>query len=208
MKKLILTLTLVAAVVSAYGQGSVAFSNGTLSRHSIYSQYPIEGAPVWTTPGLLKYGLWYGVGSASAVNTNAAPWIIGVNSTLYAGEIASSADGKTPLSNVPLGTETSVNQSDIWVQVIAWDARYDDWQSARANPDPFGVIIFGAMTDVVNINSLGNPAILGVSIWQSATGTNPRLLNPLQMTMVIPEPTTVALAGLGAVGLLVARRRR
>jgi hypothetical protein len=207
MKKLILTLTLAATIASAYGQGSVAFSNGTLSRHSIQQGWPPSQVPVPTTPGLLKYGLWYGVGSASAVNSNAAPWIIGVNSTTGPGLIASSADGKTPLSNVPLGPETFPGESDIWVQVIAWDARYDDWQSAKTNPDPFGVL-FGTMTDVVNINALGSPAIAGTSIWQSYTGTNPKLLNPLQMIAVIPEPTTMALAGLGAVALLAARRRR
>ncbi len=205
MKKLLFTLTLTAAIVSAYGQGSVAFSNGTLSRHSLDQGSGF--VPVPTTPGLLKYGLWYGVGSASAVNSNAAPWIIGVNSTTGAGLIASSADGKTALSNVSLGPETFPGESDIWVQVIAWDARYDDWQSAKTNPDPFGVL-FGTMTDVVNINGLGSPAISGTSIWQSYTGTNPKLLKPLQILRVTPEPTTGALAGLGAVALLVARRRR
>ncbi len=207
MKKLILTLTLTATIASAYGQGTVAFSNGILSRHSIQQGWPPYMVPVPTTPGLLKYGLWYGVGSASAVNSNAAPWIIGVNSTLYAGEIASSADGKTPLSNVPLGPETSVNEHDIWVQIIAWAAQYNDWQSAKAAYYSGAIGSIFAMTDVRNIPWLGNPEISGGPIWQSASGTNPNLFNPLEFVFVIPEPSSITLAGLGAVALLVARRR-
>ena len=210
MKKVLLTLTLAATIASAYGQGSVAFSNGALYRHSIWqSGFPDAEAqvPVPTTPGLLKYGLWYGVGSAAAVDTSAAPWVIGVNSTVYPGAIVSAVDGTTFLNNVSLGPETSVNESDIWMQIIGWSAQYPDWQSARAawldrTPD----VLF-ATTEVMNILPLGNPLITGSSIWQGTTTSYPKRFYPLEFVPV-PEPTTMVLAGLGAVALLVARRRK
>ena len=203
MKKLILTLTLVAAVVSAYGQGTVAFSNNALSRNSLGTS-----GQVATTAGLLKYGLWYGVGSAGAVNTTAAPWVIGVNSTTGLGLIASSADGKTALGNVSLGTDTSVNEQDVWATIIAWSAQYADWQAGKAAFDAGTIGTAFFQWAPVNLNSLGNPAISGVPIWEGATGTNPRLFNAAVIPVAVPEPTSFALAGLGAAALLIFRRRK
>jgi len=209
MKKLILTLTLVAAVASAYGQGSVAFSNGTLSKLSTQqagtsatpAQIPLSGQP-------FKFGLWYGVGSAAAVNTSTAPWIMGMNSTTGTGLIASSADSKTALSNVSLGTDTSVNEPDIWAAVIAWSAQYTDWQSAKAAFDANTVGVGFYQWTALNVNGLGNPAISGAAIWEGATGTNPKLFNAAAIPVIVPEPTTIGLASLGAAALLIFRRRK
>ena len=203
MKKLILTLTLVAAVVSAYGQGSVAFSNGTLSRNSLGTSGQVP-----TTAGLLKYGLWYGVGSAGAVSTTAAPWALGVNSTTGLGLIASSADGKTLLSNVSLGSDTSVAEPDIWVTIIAWSAQYADWQAGKAAFDAGTIGTAFYQWAPINANNLGNPAISGATLWEGATGTNPRLFNAAVIPVAVPEPTSFALAGLGAAALLIFRRRK
>ena len=203
MKKLILTLTLVAAVVSAYGQGTVAFSNTALTRNSLGASGQVP-----TTAGLLKYGLWYGVGSAGAISTTAAPWAIGVNSTTALGLIASSADAKTALNNVSLGTETSPAEQDVWCTIIAWSAQYADWQAGKAAFDAGTIGTAFYQWAPLNVNSLGNPAVSGATLWENATGTNPKLFNAAVIPQAIPEPTSFALAGLGAAALLIFRRRK
>ena len=208
IKKVIPVLTLVVAVSAAHGAGTVAFSNGTLSRLSTQFTDGTGLAEVSTTPDFLKFGLWYGVGSSEAVHINEAPWVLGVNATTGLGLIASAADATTRLNNVPLGPETSVNEKDIWVQMIAWSARYDDWSAAKV---AFDAGIFGTAFyswEPRNINGLGNPDILGVYLWQGATGTNPKVFNAAIIPIMIPEPVSFALAGLGAAVLLVARRCR
>lgn len=208
MKKLLLTLTLVAAVVSAYGQGTVAFSNGTLQRLSMQESGTSVAIQIPTTASF-KFALWYGVGSAGAVNVLTTPWVMGLNSTTGLGLIASSADRKTPLNNVSLGTETSVAETDVWVAIRAWSSQYDNWQAAQTDfaANVAGVGYFA--TTVRNVNSLGNPAISGATIWQGTTGTNPRLFPAFVIPVnAIPEPGTFALAGLGLASLLIFRRRK
>jgi hypothetical protein len=209
MKKLLLTLTLVAAVVSAYGQGSINFSGSVLNKLSTQYTDGTGLGQVATTVGLMNYGVFYAAGATLPSTLPFFTGLLGVNSSTALGMIASSADRKTLLANVPLGAETSPGEADIWLQVGAWSASFGtDWAAAKTafqagqNGVAFGLSV------PVNLNALGNPTISGAAMWEGATGTNAKLVNAFVIPVAIPEPTSFALAGLGAAALLIFRRRK
>jgi len=205
MKKLLLTLTLVAAVVSAYGQGAVAFSNGTLSRLSTDKVGGGALAQVPLTSGLLEYGLFYGIGQSTSLTFLTSQ--LGVNSTTGLGIIASPSDQRTALSIVSL-PGTSPAESDIWVQMAGWSASYgSDYATAHNAFNAATANAFWGATAVRNINNLGNPTVSGVAIWAASTSTNLRTLPAIIVYTNVPEPTTLAFVGLGAAALLIFRRR-
>ena len=116
--KTILAATLVAcSALVACGQGTVAFSNGTLYRISggalNYSNLPpsIEPAP---TSLSLEYGLFYGIGESTSLTLLTSQF--GVSSTTGNGLIANPADSVSPLTVVGI-PGTTPGETDIWLQV-------------------------------------------------------------------------------------------
>src|SRR5258707_10069613 len=99
MKKLLLTIGLTVAGSLAYGQGTVSFSNTTLSKTSTASTAdgvtPVGTAATPTTPGI-EYGLFYGIGESTSLTLLTS--IFGVNSTSTSGVIANSSDGKSAMN--------------------------------------------------------------------------------------------------------------
>jgi hypothetical protein len=211
MKKLYLSLALLAVGSLAYGQGTVQFSNGTLTK--ISTQYKGSSAtPVVTatTSGLYNYGLFFGLGQSTSLTLLTGT--IGVNSTTGAGYIASSADGKTLVTTLAIPGST-VGETDVYAQVAAWSATYGaDLAGYNASVAAWNADVPGAaygVSTLRNINGLNATAGPGVAIWQGATGTNAKLINAFVISVVpVPEPATFALAGLGAAAMLIFRRRK
>ena len=195
---------------AVYGQGTVEFSN--FINFKLSTQFAVGGetAPVPTTPGLLEYGIFYATGTTQPATLNLWTGQFGVNSTTDTGRIASPVDGQSLLTNVPLGPETSPGETDVWMQIGAWSASYGtDWQAAKAAFYGGGSAVYWGLSEIVNINALGNPLVSGVTIWQSAAGTNPRLIHPFVVELSpLPEPGTLALVGLGIAALVTSRRRK
>jgi hypothetical protein len=203
MKTAAVTL-LVASTVTALGQGTVQFSNGLFSRLSTTS-IPSGGysvAPVPPTPGLVNYGLFYGLGESTSLSLLS----LGVNSTTAAGFIADPSDGKSAITTVPVpGTVTG--ETDVFVQVLGWSGSFgSDWASAKAAFNAQTPYVFYGASTIVNIGVLGPTAGPGVGIWQSSAGTNPNLIPAFIVAEYVPEPGSLGLACMGAV-LLVCRRR-
>lgn len=187
MKKLLLTISLVALTATlSFAQGTVTFQNGTLNRATLVTP-GVSTVQVPTTAGLINYGLFWGTtaGSLSLVPT------LGVNSTASAGIIV--APNPYPIPGTAGG-------DSVFLQVKGWSASFgNDWQAAKAQGQWYGE------TRVVQ-TTLAPTAGPGTVLWQSASGTAndrffPLVLNP------VPEPTSFALAGLGAAALLIFRRR-
>jgi hypothetical protein len=178
MKKLILTAALGVACVSAFGQGSFLFNNGGNGAN----------APVFDTDGTTKLG-----------NTFKADfyWAAGTvtDSTLLANlhhpiSFAGSGFFLGGVTSIPgTGAQT------ITAQVRVWDAAFGaSWAQAWTVP--------GAQ--------LGESALFSLTL---VTGvTPPNALVNLQsfslQSVLIPEPSTLALAGLGLAAMLILRRRR
>lgn len=195
MKKTLMMVLLLCPAALAFAQGSVHFSNSTLSRISLITpMVPPYDIPL--TPNI-NFGLFYGIGQSTSL-TFLSSWI-GVNSTSTAGIIVNPADRKTVMTTVAL-PGTSPGETDVWLQVKAWDTAFGtDWVEASLSGQWFGE------SQTRNVGALGPPTGPGVWIWQPATGTSPILIPAF--VIGIPEPSMLALAGLGTAALFVFRRR-
>jgi len=207
MKRILVPTVLLCSALLALGQGTVQFSNPALYR--ISTDWVADGlgylsAPVPTTPGLITYGLFYGLGQSTSLTLLTSQ--MGANSTVTAGVIASSTDSSTFLGTVPIpGTQS--NESDVWVQFAGWSAAYGtNYVAAHMAFVSGGTAAYWGTSRIVNVQALGPTSGPGVLIWTSSTGTNPQYLQAFTI-FFIPEPSALALAGLAAF-VLVARKRR
>jgi hypothetical protein len=193
MKKLLLTVALVAAGTLAYGQGTVQFSNGGLYKLSTSANADGSVAAVMPLTAGYTFGLFYGIGESTSLTLAAT---LAVNSTSTAGLIADITDGKSPLTKFQVPT-TSANETDVWIKIAGWNSSASDYAHAT---------MYGE-SRVANVAALGPSGGPGINIWTTATGTNLKLVNAF-VIKAVPEPSTMALAGLGAAALLIFRRRK
>jgi len=206
MKKLILSLTLVAAVATAYGQGNIAFSNGSFYRISTGAQDSLASTWVPATNALqsFSFGIWYGLGESTSLTFLTSQ--LGVNSTSSAGIIANPSDNKSALTAVPI-PGSAVGQANVWLQIKGWTYGMTPAAAEQAVKDGVMGVYFG-QTDIRNINPLTGSPSPGTAIWQLASGTSTRLFKAFTMFTVVPEPSIMALAGLGIASMLIFRRRK
>jgi hypothetical protein len=233
MKKVLITLALTVAVVSTgLAQGLINWNNSNGSKISVNSV--IGGAPTGTTPAYTSatfyYALFYSASATTVggLSTALMPLANGVNGT-YAfqdanwtfnnpGVISGYVTGPAYGTNAAAGrftpentdvsqgaTITSFTTPAQWV-VLGWSAsdgtslaELATWYNG-GHPATSGWIGESAVSAAI---SPGNP--LG-----SPPGT-PQPVFPGAFTLglvTVPEPSTIALAGLGALSLLLFRRRK
>lgn len=191
MKKVLLTLALVAFSAAAFAQGTIGFANTALTKVKLVVP-GTSTVDVPTTAGLINYGVFWGTtaGSLTLVPT------LGANSTANPGIIGGNA-------SLTFAIPGAAATSTVYMQIKGWSASFgSDWQAAQVGGEWFGE------TDVRQV-TLAPDLGPGTSIWQTASGTNPNKFMPLMLNQVvpIPEPSTFALAGLAGAALLIFRRR-
>jgi hypothetical protein len=201
MKKLLLTLTVVAAsALTMYGQGRVAFNNLSATGITVGSQNQGAGGG---TAGQF-------VGATYSMQLVWAP--VGTYATdaaLYAARLGESAatpffgtTGGGPTSDgagffdggvIPNPVGTSMPAGNYTMMARAWfNTGFATYDLAKAGGRNTGYAIF-------NQAATAFPAGAPVTVFTPFTvGTGP----------VVPEPSTFALAGLGAAALLLFRRRK
>ena len=201
MKKSLIAVLSLCSTLGVLGQGAVQFSNTAIPSGRIQLSDGYSTGPVPTTPGLINYGLFYGIGESTSLTFLSSQ--LGVNSTSVSGFIASPVDGVSPLYDVSI-PGTSILESDVWIQVKGWSASFGtDWHSAEWASLSMPGDYYG-QSETINVFPLGNPEILGTQIWQVAAGTNPNHIHPFTL-YTVPEPSVYALAGLA--GSLLLRKR-
>jgi hypothetical protein len=191
MKKLILTGLLVGAVASAFAQGQVTLRNifnsdtsPTATSNGLFFFQPVGGSP-----NLIQTdfnAVFYGGSSAANLGLLASfigPNAVGVNAA-GAGTFFSSTIATVP--GVPSGSGT--------FKVEAWIGTEGTYAEAVNNGRAAGTLTFQ--------NPVGNPLASPPDVPPDLTGMGAVILT------AVPEPSTFALAGLGAAALLIFRRRR
>jgi len=181
MKKLVAaTFACSLLGLTAYGQGQINFANFVPAPANINAiMYQSDGVTKLTGP-TYEAGLYAGPTAASMTLVAQAAFLTGGG----AGYIASQT------VTVP----TVAGGSVAAVQFVIWDvSQYATFTAAEQS----GALNVFAASPVFNITlSAGAPA------------TPPAITGLQSMTLNVPEPGTLALAGLGAAAGLIFRRRK
>ncbi len=202
MKKLFITLGLAALVSSSQAQGTLNFVNAAATIITLSSNTVFLG----TAPNALggfRYELF--IGPAGTVNPNllTATGVIATN-TATAGRF--SAGSNLAIPGMPAGGTSAI-------MVRGWSSNLGaNYAAAKINWD-LGLAGFLGQSAVAPnfLTGGGTPiAILASPVFGGASGIVP-LSGTTGFTMFhsapVPEPTSMALAGIGAASLLIFRRR-
>lgn len=207
MKKILLTLAIAGLSASVFAQGTVVFNNRVLGTLVTFvyeggnSQVRGNGPSDTPVGGFDWTGYTRIAGTGYSAQLFAAPGADALESALIAGPITGFRTG-TAAGNV-VGTTATLtgiaeNALVATLMMVAWDNKgglYPTWTEAKVAWQ-HGLIAAGT-SGTFNVNGIG--------------GTQPApFLTGLQSFNIytIPEPSTFALAGLGAAALMIFRRRK
>jgi len=221
MKKILVALAVVASVGSSFAQGTVAFVNGTTSK--VGTNSVVNGVSTGSISGLGNYyfALFYsasatkvGGSSAAVVGTNGtyafndaswtfAPGAYGTNiaSAGRFSSVISDANGATAVTGVAGGSVAQFT-------VIGWSANIGSTlaalQSWYNNGSPT------TLTGWIGESIVSSPITTGAGVGLPPGlfgSTGPITAFTLGQVVPTPEPSTMALAGLGSAALFLFRRR-
>jgi hypothetical protein len=224
MKKTIIALSLLAAVVSSQGQGYVLFQNAGNARVSTNG---VATGRIAANDGTVANTFYFALFTSTAQNTTVGSSSAAISGTN--GTYAFNASGWTFAPNA-IGTNTIAGQFTSTVAdpnnslqtqipsgaaqtfvILGWSANIGSTLSAlttwynNGNPATSGFIGESAVSGVIT------PSVGGVSLTAPITGTTTGLIPGFTLGQVIaptPEPATLALAGLSGASLLLFRRRK
>jgi hypothetical protein len=234
MKKIALIMAAVAGTsLAAFGQGQVNFNNGNAngfvatsgassdassSTAGYVQQTPNFTVELWalsgpasTTAGLVGLDAYGYLNPGNLVSDGFSQVALvsgtGGGFTTSGNNVAGTAGAFGAFQNAAVPGTVSGNTV---LAVVAWTGAFSTFASADVTGDNLGILVF--------VSAIG-PASPTPSSGDISTGWNSLQNSPLSaanggaedlvMTPVVtPEPTTLALAGLGGAALLAFRRRK
>jgi hypothetical protein len=208
MKRILVTTLLAMATVASFAQGSIQVGNGISgTRFPIYgpqvgnetvslrggSSLSQPAGSVTYTGGLLsgdRYQMEFWAGPASATEYSALTLITTIGFRTGTGALPNGITATLPSGLIP-GVDAG-SQAKLGVRV--WDTQSGaSWLTATVRGE--GLLFLSAPLG-------GNPPGGGTPI------TPPAWVGESFSLYVVPEPSSMALAGLGAASLLIFRRRK
>lgn len=198
MKKLYLTAIICAGMAaSALAQGTVFFDSSAASSWTTVKTGPspdansptnLPAAGSWTAALLWAPGTTLGqpignftlLGTVSGANAN--------NGYISGNTVMTATAG--------MGEAAGANATFI---VEGWSGNFANYAAATASGVPGQL----AGQSVEFVNAMGNPLLTPPGLPAALTGWDGSLI-----LVQVPEPTTIALGGLGAAALLLFRRRK
>lgn len=199
MKKYLSMLAVVAVAASAFAQGTVNFSNNG-STLAVERMADASTVAIPNAGGFVQL-LWAPSGTAATDYTTGtlADWLT-ANPGWQA--IDSSIKAIGPLAGRFLGgtvtVPTATPGAAIQAAVAGWKGNFASFDAAQGAGAPVGISPEFAVTT-------GNPTTTPPGTAAVITGAGQ--FGGLTVT-AIPEPSTLALAGLGAAALMIFRRRQ
>lgn len=213
MKKAILTAAsmLIVATVASYGQSQLQFANAHSSTPVVFGpQAPVGtnvGLPFTGTTGTETYGLYLGAfGSTTISQMQLVDTVASPNASSETSAAAGAFNSGQVNSPGNVANTISFAAGTQYAFIIAAWASADgtDYASALAfatsHNDTTGLFGQSALGFVTPSSSPSPIAEL--------YGSNPGQLTTGFAINPVPEPTTLALGGLGAAALLLIRRRK
>lgn len=203
MKKLLLTLATIGAVATSYGQGIIAWGNaaGTASDNLQVkaANGTISDMPTRTTGNTATYyiaALFASSTAAGLTDHLLQPIAYGTNSAGIAGKLT-----------VPNAQSGTPGGTVLFFQVRAWTfnmggANGTSWDTVYANTTAGNSSMWYGESAVGQVTAQPPPNT-SQNIWTTATV-------PIDgfVLQAVPEPSTIALVGLGLAGLVFIRRRK
>jgi len=190
MKKQLLTAILAAGVAAgAFAQGTVIFENSLGS-----GNINVGNNSTFANPGTYQVALLWAAGSTANIPLSGLTQI-----ALYAPSGSGNGPGffyDPATVTTPAGT---AGGSQAVFEVAGWQGNFASYAAAVAANAQIG---YGSEFVNNTGNPGGSPATPATPISGSGGAWNGNLLIP------VPEPTTLALGGLGAAALLLFRRRK
>jgi hypothetical protein len=203
MKKLAAILCLSALTTGAFAQGLVTFLNSSTT----LSSATVNGTSAATSgaPGAYYYALL--LAPAGTTDPKAFSFPAG---GLYATNIAAAGRFNGGANLTAAGWAAGASMS---YEVAIWSASLGhDWQAGwlQGNfPGAPAGSVFGLSAIATGISGgAGSPASPAYNLFGGATGISTGFNAGPAGGGIVPEPTSMALAGLGAAALLIFRRRK
>jgi len=194
MKKLLSTFALAAMAAFADAQGTIQLANSAGTRFRINGVIPANSSAGGPAGGTFSFGVFVGLTADSLSCDPVLP--LGTNSST-GGLISGPNAGAYPIPGHAPG-------STVFIQIRGWESRFASWETGQQG--------LHAQTSILPF-VLGPESLApGTVIWSATDPTKFNGMNssvgPVIPDPCVPEPSAIALVGLGLASLLLLRRRR
>jgi len=212
MKKLALITLALSCAAGAFAQGTISFNNRVVGSVVTHVYAPLAASPT-------THRIGNGTGDTAAGTTDWTGYTLLTGGTFFAQLLGAPGSNVPESGLVPSAGVTTFRTGGAagWIQpttstlgnvqpdaaaatveMVTWDnssGLYSTW--SQASVAWLGGLIAAGVSGPLNIGPVGG------------TGTPPNLVGLQSFNLyTIPEPTSFALAGLGAAALMIFRRRK
>jgi hypothetical protein len=206
MKKILSTIAILAVASAGFAQGFVSLGNGTGTLFSTNGF--AAGEPASTTAYYFDVLVQSWTGSiVAATGTNAVTTGNWLDTGVVTPNIQTGQPGKVNTASGAQAANWAVGVTNEFI-IVGWTANLGaTWALAEAN---LASGLFGQTLPSFEASGAAAPGTPSVLWGPSSTGPQ-TYGNPIATGLnlaPIPEPTTLALAGLGSLSLLLFRRRK